>query len=129
MDKKNYAIFLVLLTTLLTSTAQLFYKYGIVSVSFDFLSMVLSWQIIFGIFLYAVGAVILIIALRYGEVSVLYPIIATSYIWVSIGSSAFFNEIMNMWKWLGVSAIVVGVVVISYGSRNIGETAHKRGVY
>jgi drug/metabolite transporter (DMT)-like permease len=105
------------LTTLLTSSAQLLYKLGVAELSFDIISIITNWQIIFGLMLYAIGAVIMIKALKYGDVSMLYPIIATSYIWVSIGSSAFFDEIMNLWKWLGVLTIMVGVSIISYGSK------------
>ena len=67
-------------------------------------------------------------ALKHGEVSMLYPIIATSYIWVSIGSSIFFNEIINIWKWAGVFLIVVGVIVISYGSKPEESIIYTEGV-
>jgi drug/metabolite transporter (DMT)-like permease len=117
MDKKSLAIVAMFLTTLLTSSAQLLYKLGVAELSFDIISIITNWQIIFGLMLYAIGAVIMIKALKYGDVSMLYPIIATSYIWVSIGSSAFFDEIMNLWKWLGVLTIMVGVSIISYGSK------------
>ena len=92
MNKKNNAIFLVLFTTILTSTAQFLYKFGIEKVNLDFFSILFNWQILSGLFLYAIGAVILIIALKQGELSVLYPIVATSYVWVSIGSLIFFNS-------------------------------------
>ncbi|MBW2992358.1 hypothetical protein KY345_04035 [Candidatus Woesearchaeota archaeon] len=127
MNSRNYAIFLMFLTTVLTSTAQIMYKFGIGRLEFNILSIITNWHIILGIALYAIGAVIMITALRYGEVSVLYPIVATSYIWVSIGSSVFFDEIMNLWKWSGVFFIVMGVIVISYGSKD-GAIAYTEGV-
>lgn len=127
MEKKNFAIFLMFLTTILTSSAQILYKFGIRTLEFNLLSIITNWQIIFGLILYAVGAVVMITALKHGEVSVLYPIIATSYIWVSIGSSVFFDELMNLWKWAGVFFIVMGVVIISYGSKD-GAIAYTEGV-
>jgi len=128
MNKKNYAIFLMFITTILTSTAQILYKFGIPDLSFNLISIITNWQILLGLFIYAVGAVIMIKALKHGEVSMLYPIIATSYIWVSIGSSIFFNEIINIWKWAGVFLIVVGVIVISYGSKPEESIIYTEGV-
>ena len=128
MDKKNYAIFLMFLTTILTSSAQIIYKFGIDNLEFNLLSILSNWQIMLGLFLYGIGAVMMITALKHGEVSILYPIIATSYIWVSIGSSMFFSELMNLWKWLGIFAIIMGVFVISYGSGKEEAIAYTEGI-
>jgi len=128
MDKKNYAIFLMFLTTILTSSAQIIYKFGIDNLEFNLLSILSNWQIMLGLFLYGIGAVMMITALKHGEVSILYPIIATSYIWVSIGSSMFFSELMNLWKWLGIFAIIMGVFVISYGSGKEEAIAYTEGM-
>jgi drug/metabolite transporter (DMT)-like permease len=117
MEKKNLAIIAMFLTTILTSTAQILYKFGVKDLSFDILSIITNWQIILGLVLYGIGAAIMIKSLKYGNVSTLYPIIATSYIWVSIGSSVFFDEIMNLAKWLGIAVIIFGVSIISYGSK------------
>ena len=68
--------------------------------------------------LYIVGGILIIVALRGGEVSVLYPIIATSYIWVSFLSIYFLGEVMNAYKWLGVISIIAGIALIGYGSKD-----------
>jgi len=128
MEKKNLAIMAMFLTTILTSTAQILYKFGVKELSFNLLSIITNWQIIAGLFLYAIGAAIMIKSLKYGNVSTLYPIIATSYIWVSIGSSIFFSEAMNLWKWLGVAVIVLGVSIISYGSKKEEAIVYTEGV-
>lgn len=128
MDKKNFAIILVLLTTILTSSAQFLYKFGIDRLQFNLISIITNWNILLGLLLYAFGAVIMITAFKYGEVSALYPIIATSYIWVSIGSSILFNESMNIWKWLGVLIICIGVIFISLGSKSKESLAYNEVV-
>ena len=107
---------MVLFCTLLTSTAQLFYKYGSETLQFNLLSIITNINLIIGILLYVVGGTILILSFRGGEVSVLYPIIATSYIWVSFLSIYFLNEDMNFFKWLGIFTIMAGIVLIGYGS-------------
>lgn len=128
MDKHNYAVFLMFFTTILTSSAQIFYKSGVEKVPFNLILMITNWQIILGVMLYVIGGVVMVTALKHGDVSTLYPIIATSYIWVSIGSSMFFNEIMNLWKWAGVFVIFFGVVLISYGSKSKESIAYTEGV-
>ena len=68
--------------------------------------------------MYGFGAVLLIIALRNGELSVIYPIIATSYIWVSLLSPRFFStDFMNATKWGGIFVIIVGVTFVGIGGR------------
>ena len=59
--------------------------------------------------LYAVSTVLLVLALRDGELSVLYPIISMTYVWVLLLSVLIFNESLNLFKILGISVIVFGV--------------------
>ena len=108
---------LILFTTLLTSSAQILYKLGIPSLKFDLMSIITNYYLIGGLALYGIGAILMIISFRGGEVSVLYPIIATSYIWVSILSVYFLGEHMNSFRWIGVFIIIAGILSISYGSR------------
>ena len=120
MATKLWAILLILFTTLLTSSAQILYKLGILEIpssKFDLMSVITNYYIIGGLLLYGIGAILMIISFRGGEVSVLYPIIATSYIWVSILSIYFLGERMNYFRWIGVFIIIAGILSISYGSR------------
>ena len=118
MATKLWAILLILFTTLLTSSAQILYKLGIPSLTFDIKGIITNYYLIGGLILYGIGAILMIISFRGGEVSVLYPIIATSYIWVSILSSYFLRETMNIFRWAGVFIIIAGIVSISYGSKD-----------
>lgn len=113
---KRWAIGLVVVCTFFTSFAQVFYKFGADRLGFDLISIITNWPIIIGIILYVVAAVLLIIALKGGEVSVLYPIIATSYIWVSLLSMHFFGEVINLYKWIGMVFIFFGVVFVAKGA-------------
>jgi drug/metabolite transporter (DMT)-like permease len=96
--------------------------------SFNLISIITNWQIILGLAIYGVGAAIMIKALKYGNVSTLYPIIATSYIWVSLGSWFLFSELMNIWKWTGILTIFFGVVFLSYGSKKEETIMYTEGV-
>ena len=118
MATKLWAVLLILFTTLLTSSAQILYKLGTPSLTFDINGIITNYYLIGGLLLYGIGAVLMIVSFRGGEVSVLYPIIATSYIWVSILSSYFLRETMNIFRWMGVFIIIAGIVSISYGSKD-----------
>ena len=118
MATKPWAALLVLFTTLLTSSAQILYKFGSATLTFDIISILTNHYLVGGILLYVIGGTLMIVSFRGGEVSVLYPIIATSYIWVSLLSVRFLGEIMNVFKWIGVMAIISGIILIGYGSKD-----------
>lgn len=67
--------------------------------------------------LYGVNTILLVLALRQGHLSVLYPIIALTYVWVTILSPMFFDDHLNPYKVAGVALIVLGVSLIGMGSR------------
>ncbi|MBI4144395.1 EamA family transporter [Candidatus Woesearchaeota archaeon] len=106
------AIFLVLFCTLLTSAAQIFWKTGAE------LLPLLSWQLLAGFVLYAVGAVILIYALSGAPLTIVYPMIATSYIWVSLLAWFLFGEPLAVGKWVGVFSIIAGLFFVGFGGRH-----------
>ena len=121
MTTKAWAVGLMILTTIFTSVAQVFYKFGAAKLEFSFISLITNYQLIIGVVLYVLGAVIMITAFRGGEVSVLYPIIATSYIWVSLMSIWFFKESVGFFRWVGVFVIIAGIVLVNLGSKKTIE--------
>ncbi len=111
MATKLWAVILMVFCTLVTSSAQIIYKTG---VSQELFYYKVLW-IALGLALYGVGAVLLVIALKGGDLSVLYPIIATSYVWVTVAAFFLFQEPLNFWKWIGVFSILLGVSLIGRG--------------
>jgi drug/metabolite transporter (DMT)-like permease len=76
-----------------------------------------DYPLLGGMLLYGVGAVLMVAALRHGELSVLYPLISLSYVWVAILSVMIFGEIMNPYKVAGICVIMAGVGVLGMGSQ------------
>ncbi|MFH1590739.1 MAG: hypothetical protein ABIC95_02315 [archaeon] len=113
---KKWAIGLVLFLTLMTSAAQILWKFGADRLELSVEGLLLNVPLIAGIAVYGIAAVLLIIALRGGELSVLYPLIATSYIWVSLLSIFIIGEQMGLLKWSGIGVIVIGVSLIGAGA-------------
>jgi uncharacterized membrane protein len=118
MSTKLWATGLMILCTAFSSTAQVFYKLGAERLEFNIISLITNVPLITGMALYVIGAFIMIAALKGGELSVLYPIVATSYIWVSIMSYYFFNDNLNLFRWVGIFIIIVGIIFISRGSKD-----------
>ena len=105
------AIVLVMISTILGAFGSLYLKKG--SVKFN-LKNLLNKKLIFGMLIYGLSTIFFILALKKGEVSILYPISALSYIWVSLLSVKVLKEKMNLFKWLGIILIILGVVIITF---------------
>ena len=112
MNTKLSAILMVLFSTLLTSTAQLFLKLSVKTLKFGALSILTNYYLIMGFLFYAIAGILMIIAFRHGEVTVLYPIFATSYVWVSFSSHFILGEEITTFRWFGVILIVLGVSLL-----------------
>ena len=79
--------------------------------------MVLKRPILYvGILFYGISALIFVFALKFGDLSALYPVAALSYIWISLLSIKFLKEKMNDIKWFGILLILIGVVLIGLGA-------------
>jgi drug/metabolite transporter (DMT)-like permease len=112
------SIVLVVLCTIIGAAAQILMRLGAAelhgSTAADLLT---NWALMAGYACLAANTVLLILALRHGELSVLYPIIALTYVWVTILSPMFFGDTVNAYKIAGVAFIVIGVSFIGVGSR------------
>ena len=117
MQTKPWAFGLIILCTFLTSVAQILYKFGANKLVVSLYGIITNYQIITGLILYITAGIIMITALRGGDLSVLYPIIATSYIWVALLSMFFLGELMNVYKWIGVFIVIAGVICVGLGSK------------
>lgn len=107
------AIILSLFCALLGSIGQTFFKLGSKKITGNLISWITSWQIILGMCLYGLSAILFIVALKYGRLSILYPIIATSYVWVTLTSHYILKEQINYFNWIGVFLIIFGVFMIA----------------
>jgi multidrug transporter EmrE-like cation transporter len=65
-----------------------------------------------GLACYGASTVLLILALKDGELSLLYPVISLTYVWVVALSALVFHEALNVWKVIGVALICSGVALL-----------------
>jgi multidrug transporter EmrE-like cation transporter len=123
LDKKaelstsSWGIVLMILCTLFTSLGQVLWKFGLIEIDFNNLITLLNIPFMLGFVSYAASAILMLKAFGKGELSILYPIMATSYVWVSLVSPLLFSaDSMNLLKWLGVGTIVLSVSLLGLGN-------------
>ena len=104
--------------TVLGAAAQILLKTGANHMAhLTVLSVVTNWALIGGLSLYGVSTLLLVLALRDGELSLLYPVIALTYVWVTVLSFVVFHDRANPLKLAGIAIIVIGVAVLGGGRK------------
>jgi len=107
---------LIIAGTVIGAFGAVYLKKGSAHLSRDFRDLSKNIELFFGVFMYGLSAVFYVAGVRGGELSVIYPLVATSYIWVSLLSVRMLGEKMNKYKWAGILLILLGVSVIGFGS-------------
>lgn len=104
---------IVLMCTLIGAASQILIKMGAGTLSRSSpLAMLASPPLFAGYALYGVSTILLVVALKDAELSMLYPIIALTYVWVAALSVVIFHEPLNFFKVAGIAIIVLGVGVL-----------------
>jgi multidrug transporter EmrE-like cation transporter len=101
----------------LGAAAQLLMKVGMTHFRPDPIALLTNLPLIAGYALYGVNTLMLVLALKDGELSMLYPIIALTYVWVTLLSYLILREPPNIYKNIGIATIVAGVAVLGRGGR------------
>lgn len=116
MTTQLWAIGLAILGTLVGAFSPILLKKASAKSLSKLSSLATNYSLFGGVVLNALGTIIYIPALKGGDLSVLYPFVAFSYIWVSLLSVKFLGEKMNKFKWMGIGLIIIGVSFIGIGS-------------
>jgi len=116
MATELWAIGLVIIATLIGSFGPIMLKKASAKKLSKISSLIKNYHLFGGISVYAIGTILFIPALKGGDLSILYPFVALTYIWVSLLSVKFLGEKMNAMKWGGIVLIIIGVSFIGIGS-------------
>lgn len=104
--KNSKGIILIIISALFTSVGQLFWKLSAGSdLKYVFLGFVC----------YGLGAVIMIIAFRFGSLSVLHPFMSVGYIFALILGRLQLKERVSPIECIAVAIIILGVTLIGGG--------------
>lgn len=106
LQKNKKGIIIILFASLFTAFGQYFWKIsGMHNVKY----------ILVGFLLYGIGAVMMIIAFKYGSFSVIHPLMSLGYIFTILLGNYFLNELINTYKIVGLVFIMLGVIFIGVG--------------
>ncbi len=122
-NQRRNSFLLVVMCTVVGAAAQILIKSGAATVHAHgaiptLIAMASSPLLVAGYSLYGLSAAMMVLALRHGELSVLYPIIALTYVWVSVLSVLVFHETLGAMRIAGIAVIVAGVAVLGRGSKS-----------
>ncbi len=117
------ALLMVFCCTLIGAASQILIKLGTRSLG-EHPSMAATALGIFtvpmlfaGYSLLGISTVVFVLALRRGELSLLYPVFTLTYVWVTVLSVVLRPESMNSLKVAGLAMIMAGVAVLGRASR------------
>ncbi|MFH1510781.1 MAG: EamA family transporter [Candidatus Woesearchaeota archaeon] len=111
MATELWAIALVLVATIVGSLGPIMMKKASSRVKFR-KGKVFDKYLFAGFALYGISTIMFIPALKGGELSVLYPLVSVTYVWVSWLSMWMLKEKMNYRKWSGIALVIMGVILI-----------------
>ena len=121
-SQKRRSLWLVFCCTLFGAAAQILIKSGANTFNAnptvaEMIGRIFTNMPLFtGYAFYGISTVMLVVALRHGELSLLYPVIALTFVWVTILSVMVFHDSMNPLKLTGITIIVGGVAILGRGS-------------
>jgi multidrug transporter EmrE-like cation transporter len=110
--KVSKGALLVALSTVVIAVAQVFLKKGAGLIAGTVRSIIFNPWIILGFIMYGFATLLLISALKYGNLSTLYPIVGLGYVWVCLFSFFLFKEIITFLDILGIVSIIFGVAML-----------------
>ena len=104
----------MLLVAFLGALGALMFKQGSAKFSFNKSGLIFNKQLLLGLFLYSASVLTFVQTLKGGELTVLYPIGSTTYIWTAFFSIKFLHEKMNIYKYIGMASVIFGVFLIGF---------------
>ena len=116
MATELWAILLVIISSVLAAFSSILLKKASEKRLLHIKSLMTNYHLFGAVALYGLGISVFVVALKGGDLSVLYPLSSLGYVWASLGSIKFLGEKMNKSKWTGVILIIIGVTFIGIGS-------------
>ena len=113
------SLLLVFCCTLFGGVAQYLFKRSTTQAflavqggNIDWMLLLTNYPLWTGLACYGVSTLLMVLALRDGELSLLYPVISLTYIWVMFLSVLVLHEPLTQWKVAGISLICLGVALL-----------------
>ena len=101
--KNRIGILLILAASLSTAFGQFFWKYS---------EGQINGSLVMGFLLYFIGALLMIIAFRFGSLSVLHPLLSMGYVFALLIGTIFLGESLTSHHLIGNAFIVIGALLL-----------------
>lgn len=105
-QKNKKGILLMFLSSIFVCVGQLLWK---LSAQYGILVMLA------GFCFYGIGAIVMLMAYRFGKLSVLQPMLSLNYVLSILLAAGVLKEKITLLKCIGVLVIIAGVVLIAEG--------------
>lgn len=109
-------IFITLIAALIASFSQILYKKGLVTKISGFKGAILAFRnknVFIGLLGYILSLLVYLYALSNAPLSVVYPLFASTFIFITILSAIMLKEKVSKWRVLGVLLVFLGIVIIA----------------
>ena len=99
-------IIFVIFASICTTVGQLLWKFSN-GIKIEF--------IVCGFIIYFLGAILIIIAFKYGSLSVIHPFMSIGYIFAMVLGKVFLNENLYFKQYFSIALIITGIMLIGGG--------------
>ena len=110
------SILLVLFGSVIGSLGAVFLKIGAERLKYG-IRHLFNLKLAIGCALFLTSSVPYLIAIKHGELSVLFPMVSFGYVCGLFWSKVFFGEPFTKAKFVGLALILVGVVFVGLGKQ------------
>jgi len=111
------SILLVLFGSFVGSFGTIFLKAGADKLERSVKGVLTNWRLPLGVMIYLTSFAMYTVAVKTGELTILYPMVSLGYLWTLIWSRLIFKEPLTQNKFIGIGLILFGVVVLNLGNR------------
>jgi len=122
------SLLLVFCCTLFGGVAQYLFKLGTTQAfqafqagGVNWIALCTDYPLWAGLSCYGISTLLMVLALRDGELSLLYPVISLTYVWVMFLSVLLLHEPLTFWKVGGVTLICGGVALLGMNGKKAAQ--------
>ena len=106
------AIILVVISSIIGAVGGFVFNRVSQNLTFKLSRLLRNYKLVLGFFLFGLSAIIYIIALKKGDLNIIYPLSSLTYVWSTLLAKKYLNESINIHKWSGILLIILGTILI-----------------
>jgi len=107
------SIILVIISSIIAGIGGFLFKGASKNLSLKFRKLLTNYKLILGFLFFGLAVIVYIIALKNGELNVIYPISSLTYVWSTLLAKKYLKEKINIYKWFGIALILLGAFFVT----------------